>query len=72
MPEMVEVIILREEIAAIRAAITSGARKVVTQTNGVRKEVEYPSFADLLARLRWLEAQCPAAVVKTRLTLAQF
>ena len=44
-----------DEIAALRAAISSGVRRVVTQTGGVRKEVEYPSFADLKARLDWLE-----------------
>lgn len=42
------------EIAALRQAIASGVRRVVTQTNGVRKEVEYPSFADMKARYEWL------------------
>lgn len=46
-----------DEIAALRAAISLGVRRVVTQTNGVRKEVEYPSFDDLRRRLEWLEAQ---------------
>jgi hypothetical protein len=43
-----------EQIAALEEAIATGVRKVVTQTNGVRKEVEYPSFADMKARLNWL------------------
>lgn len=47
-----------EEIAALRAAIAAGVRRVVTQTNGVRKEVEYPSFDDLKRRLEWLESRC--------------
>lgn len=46
-----------EEIAALRAAISAGVKRVVTQTNGVRKEVEYPSFNDLRSRLEWLENQ---------------
>lgn len=46
-----------DEIAALRAAIVSGVRRVVTQTSGVRKEVEYPSFRDMKDRLDWLEAQ---------------
>lgn len=46
-----------DEIAALREAVVLGARRVVTQTNGVRKEVEYPSFDDLKKRLEWLEAQ---------------
>lgn len=43
-----------DQIAALEEAISAGVRKVVTQTNGVRKEVEYPSFADMKARLDWL------------------
>lgn len=60
-----------EEIAVLREAIVSGVRRVVTQTGGVRKEVEYPSFADMKARLDWLERQKvgPAGV---RVTLASF
>jgi hypothetical protein len=42
------------EIDALRQAIAAGVRRVVTQTNGVRKEVEYPSFADMKARYDWL------------------
>lgn len=60
-----------DEIASLRAAITSGVRKVVTQTGTVRKEVEYPSFADMKARLDWLERQQLAAG-RTRVTLASF
>ncbi|ELT51008.1 hypothetical protein [Brucella intermedia] len=48
---------LDEEIAAIREAITAGVKVVETRTNGVVKRTEYPSFADLKARLEWLEGQ---------------
>ena len=60
-----------DESAGLRAAITSGGRKVVTQTGGVRKEVEYPSFADMKARLDWLERQ-QSGGSRTRVTLASF
>ncbi len=46
--------LIDEQIADLEAAIAAGVRKVVTQTNGVRKEVEYPSYADMKARLAWL------------------
>ncbi|RRY08813.1 phage head-tail joining protein [Brucella anthropi] len=48
---------LDEEIAAIREAITLGVKVVETRTNGVVKRTEYPSFADLKARLDWLEGE---------------
>lgn len=63
---------LDEEIAALRAAITGGVKKVVTQTNGVRKEVEYPSFDDMKKRLDWLDGQRPTALSRRRITLASF
>lgn len=47
-----------DEIAVLREAIALGVRRVVTQTNGVRKEVEYPSFDDMRRRIEWLEARC--------------
>jgi hypothetical protein len=46
-----------EEIAALRDAIASGVTRVVTQTGGNRKEVEYASFDDMRKRLEWLSAQ---------------
>jgi|GEM_PF-1671574 len=49
--------VIEDEIAALRRAIVAGVKRVVTQTGGVRKEVEYPSFEDMKARLDWLEAQ---------------
>jgi hypothetical protein len=60
-----------DEIAALHAAISSGVKRVVTQTNGVRKEVEYPSFADLKARYDWLLRQ-KAGAGRRRITLASF
>lgn len=69
----VDLVVLNEEIAAIRAAISSGIKRVVTQTNGVRKEVEYPSFDDLRKRLAWLESQLPPThPPRRRVTLASF
>jgi hypothetical protein len=60
-----------DEIAALRAAVVSGVKKVTTRTNGVLKEVEYPSFADLKTRLDWLEGQ-KAGPNKRRGVLAAF
>ena len=59
-----------DEIAAIRAAITAGVRRVVTQQGGSRKEVEYPSFDDMRARLNWLERE-KAGGSRRRVTLAK-
>lgn len=59
-----------DEIAAIREAISAGVRRVVTQTNGVRKEVEYPSFRDLKDRLDFLEGRTDKP--KRRVILASF
>jgi hypothetical protein len=44
-----------EEIAAIREAIASGARRVRFRSNGVEKEVEYFSFKDMQERLNFLQ-----------------
>ena len=46
-----------DEIAAIREAISTGAKKIRFKDGSVEKEVDYPSFKDLLDRLAWLEAQ---------------
>ena len=62
---------MNEEILGLKQAIASGVKKVVTQTAGVRKEVEYPSFDDMRKRLEWLEGQ-EATVPRTRVILAGF
>jgi|GEM_PF-946160 len=59
-----------EQIAGLEEAIAAGVRKVVTQTNGVRKEVEYPSFADMQSRLNWLLRKKRGA--RSPVTLATF
>lgn len=48
---------LDDEIAALREAYTSGARRVVFMDGSVRKEVEYPSGDDLKRRLDNLLAE---------------
>ena len=55
-----------DEIAAIREAIATGAKKVRFKDGSVEKEVNYPSFKDLLDRLGWLEAQKQGAQGKRR------
>lgn len=66
--------ILLEEYTAIRAAMSAGVKRVVTQTNGVRKEVEYPSFDDLKKRHDWLvgQLQPTSGPSRRRVTLASF
>lgn len=44
-------------IAALREAIADGARKVVIQSAGARREIEYHSLKDMREALQWLEAQ---------------
>lgn len=58
------------EIAALKSAIASGVKRVVTQNAGVRKEVEYQSLADMRKALEWLEDQ--ASTGKRRVILAAF
>lgn len=48
---------IADEIAAIREAIATGAKKIRFKDGSVEKEIDYPSFKDLLDRLAWLEAQ---------------
>ncbi|WP_449255179.1 phage head-tail joining protein [Bosea sp. (in: a-proteobacteria)] len=62
------------EIGAIREAIATGARRVVTRTAGSTKEVEYPSFDDLKKRLDFLTGlqQAPAAGRNVRVSFARF
>lgn len=48
---------IEDRIAALEEAIGSGVRRVVTQSNGVRTEIEYQSMADMRAALADLKAQ---------------
>ena len=48
---------LDEQIAALEAAIGSGVRRVVTQSNGVRTEVEYQSMDAMRSALADLKAK---------------
>lgn len=62
------------EMAAIREAIATGAKRVVTKSAGSTKEVEYPSFQDLKARLDFLTSLQvrPAAGRSVRVGIARF
>jgi hypothetical protein len=62
---------IAEEIAAIREAIASGAKRIRTKTNGVEREVEYPSFEDLKKRLDYLES-LNAGAGRSRVSLSFF
>lgn len=46
-----------EQIAALRAAIATGARRIVFHSGGTRREVEYHSLKDVREALTWLEQQ---------------
>jgi endonuclease IV len=46
-----------EQIAALRAAIATGARRVVFHSGGTRREVEYHSLKDMREALTALEQQ---------------
>lgn len=46
-----------EQIAALRAAIATGARRIVFHSGGTRREVEYHSLKDMREALAWLEGQ---------------
>ena len=48
---------IEERIAALEEAIGSGVRRVVTQSNGVRTEVEYQSLDAMRSALADLKAQ---------------
>ncbi len=58
-----------ERIAALEEAIGSGVRKIVTQTNGVRTEIEYQSMSEMQQALDRLVAQRSR---KSRVILAGF
>jgi hypothetical protein len=57
-----------KEIAALRAAIASGATQVRYDTYSVT----YDSLDKMLARLNWLEAQQDGAKAKPMFSLAGF
>lgn len=63
-----------DEIAAIREAIATGARKIRFKDGSVEKEVDFPSFADLRARLEFLEGlkATEATGRRPRVVLASF
>lgn len=46
-----------EQIAALRAAIATGSRRIVFHSGGTRREVEYHSLKDMREALQWLEGQ---------------
>lgn len=46
-----------EQIAALEEAIGSGVRRVVTQSNGVRTEIEYQSLDAMRSALADLKAR---------------
>ena len=46
-----------EQIASLEEAIALGARRVVTQSQGVRTEVEYQSISQMQAALDRLKAR---------------
>ncbi|WP_336801709.1 phage head-tail joining protein [Kaistia sp. MMO-174] len=65
---------IAEEVAALREAIASGTKRVRTKTNGVEREVEYPSFDDLKKRLDYLNGLDAAQSGRplSRVSLATF
>ena len=55
-----------EQIAALEEAIGSGVRKVVTQSNGVRTEIEYQSLEAMqtaLDRLKSRQSKAPRMIL---------
>jgi hypothetical protein len=59
-----------DEIAALKEAIASGVRRVMTQTGTNRKEVEYPTFDEMRKRLDWLEGKSEVMPRGPRVILA--
>lgn len=54
-----------DQIAALEAAIGSGVRRVVTQSNGVRTEIEYQSLdamRNALADLKARQSKAPRTI----------
>lgn len=58
-----------DEIAAIREAMASGAKRTVFTSGGTRREIEFQSLKDMRDHLAWLEGQLPGAKPR-RITLA--
>lgn len=56
-----------EQIAALRAAIATGAKRIVFHSGGTRREVEYHSLKEMTAALQMLTA---AQVGRPRVILA--
>jgi len=55
-----------DQIASLEEAIASGVRRVVTQSQGVRTEVEYQTMAEMekaLARLKAKKAGGPRTIL---------
>lgn len=46
-----------EQIAALRAAISTGSRRIVFHSGGTRREVEYQTLKEMIVALEWLEGQ---------------
>lgn len=62
-----------EQIAAIEEAIASGAKRVRFRSNGVEKEVEYPSFDQMKKAVEYLELKkAKAEAPLPRVGLAMF
>jgi endonuclease IV len=58
-----------EQIAALRAAVATGSKRVVFHSGGTRREVEYPSLKEMLDAIDRLEAQQSP---RSRVTLGAF
>jgi hypothetical protein len=58
-----------DEIAAIKAALAQGARKVIFRSGGTHREIEYHSLKDMREYLASLEAK---KGIRRRVTLAAF
>ena len=60
---------LDDDIAAIKAAIRQGARKVIFRSGGTHREIEYHSLTEMRAYLATLEG---VALPRRRVTLGTF
>lgn len=58
-----------EQIAALRAAIASGSRKVIFRSGGTHREIEYHSLTEMLNALDRLRAEQSS---KSRIVWAAF
>lgn len=65
--------LIDDQIAALEEAIAAGVLKVRTRSGEDEKEVTYPSFTDLIARLNWLKRKrAIAAGTDISVTLGSF